>query len=378
MDSVNEGAKSVEIILSTCGTSILTNDAGGELKPALTNYANAGQPGDVPEAERRMMTGHIRRREDEFADLPVRDARERSAELNGILAYYENQPAKGKGDRHYLLATDTWLGRATAEIVAIWLKKSGMGDVVVYSHKDLQTADFPIFRSSLSDLVKWCSETLESRRSGRVRVVFNLSGGFKAETGFLQLLGMFYADEIVYIFERSGKLLRIPRLPVVMEDESAVRKDLRDFRRANLGLSVKNRKDGIYWLDCDGCYGFTPWGELVFEKHRKNLYGEEVLDSPSDLVRFDGKFPESCTERFADINEKIDLLAKYAESEAKNKRLFNPKKLDYKPLKGGGHPRIPGATHECDAWHDGAAKRIFCREEGNTVVLMRLGDALHD
>lgn len=363
----------MEIILSTCGTSILTKGAVGELKKALTDYANARNPDEVPEAERRMMIDHIEKRKGEFTVLSVRDARGASAELNGILAYYENQPGKGKDDRHYLLATDTWLGKATAEVVGGWLERNGCRNVYVHRHPDLQTAEFRTFHSSLSDLVKWCSEEVGARRSDRDRIVFNLSGGFKAETGFLQLLGMFYADEIIYIFERSSELLRIPRLPVEMADASAIRADLRDFRRASLDLPVRDRKDGIYWFEVDGNYTLTPWGELVFKNHQKALYEKGVLDPPSDRVRFDGNFRRSCSERFFDVNEKIDLLSRHME----DTHHPNPRKLNFKQLKGGCHPRIPGATHECDAWHDGAAKRIFCRKEGDAVVLIRLDAGLH-
>jgi hypothetical protein len=148
---------------------------------------------------------------------------------------------------------------------------------------------------------------------------------------------------------------------------------LRDFRRASLNLSVKNRKNGIYWYEIDGNYGLTSWGELVFARHKKALYEENVLEPPSNLVRFDGNFRKSCGERFADINEKIDLLARYME----HPQHACPKRLNFQSLKSGGHPRIPGATHEFYAWNDGAAKRIFCRMEGPDIVLLRLDDALH-
>ena len=362
----------MEIILSTCGTSILTNNTSRELQLALTTCANEKRIEDFPENERRMITEHIKKRKIEFAKFGVDKARNGSAELNGILAYYDNQPANGASDTHYLLATDTWLCEATAEVVQDWLKRHGIRDIRIHRHPDLQTADFGDFRSSLADLVKWCAEEVYVQHSVHRRIIFNLSGGFKSETGFLQLLGMFYADEIIYIFERSGELLRIPRLPLEMMDEKAISDDLQDFRRASLGLSVTSSKTGIYWFEDSGKYALTAWGELVFEKHRTKLYREKLLPSPSKCLIFGKNFKKSCTERHDEINRKIDLLAKYMEEPTNP----NPKTLDFKRLQNN-HPRLPEANWECDAWHDGAAKRIFCQRQGETLTLLELHNALH-
>jgi putative CRISPR-associated protein (TIGR02619 family) len=366
----------MEYILSTCGTSILTNNTNEKLKHALTIHANARMAknvSDVSQEERRLIEAHINERASEFATLSVRDARDASAELNGILAYYEDQPVRGEKDRHCLLTTDTWLGEATAGIVKAWLENNNICAVEVYRHNDLQTADWGTFSSSLSDLVKWCAEYVEPQRSPHCRVVFNLSGGFKSETGFLQLLGMFFADEVIYIFERSGELLRIPRLPVEMCDEQAIHDDLRDFRRASQGLSVIARKSGIYWFESDGQYTLSAWGELVFQKCKNVIYSGKVHESPSSNVIFGSKFLESCDERYEDVNRKIDLLARYMEDPQKP----NLRTLDFKPLRGRGNPAVPDATHECDAWHDGTVKRIYCRLENDAVVLLKLGQALH-
>ena len=362
----------MDYILSTCGTSILTNKVEGDIKQALTVNANAKNADDAQEGDRGKIEAHIRERREALSAAAL-DVRGLSAELNGILAYYGGHIAKGRNDFHCLLATDTWQGEATAGIVKDWLDGQGVRNVEVHRHPGLQTADWPSFQSSLADLVKWCEENVKPRRQPpRDRVVFNLSGGFKSETGFLQMLGMFYADEIIYLFERSAELMRIPRLPISMADEPAVRGDLRDFRRAAMGLSVTAPKSGVYWFEDDGQYTLTAWGEFVFARHKENFYAREVLDSPSDLVKFDPKFRESCRERFADINHKIDLLARYMEYEKRP----NSRTLDIKKLKNGGNPRIPGATHELDAWHDGAAKRIYCRLEGEVIVLLRLGEHL--
>ncbi|MDR2151411.1 MAG: putative CRISPR-associated protein [Helicobacteraceae bacterium] len=365
----------MNIILSTCGTSVLTNNASEDLRKPLTKYANEKTGDRVPSAERDRIGEHIDNCKKAFAAYSVEEAKRKSAELNGILAFYGDRiNEENKKDVHYLLATDTWLGEETANIVALWLKAHGFMDIRVKRHDDLQTADLQCFRNSLADLVKWCDETIKPLRSLQCRVIFNLSGGFKSETGFLQMLGMFYADETIYIFERSSELMRIPRLPVKMDDNESARKDLRDFRRAALGLEVRAEKSGIYWFEVDGAYSLTEWGEFVFAQHKDEIYREQIHPSPSEKIVFAQGFLPSCTGETPshkhEINEKIDLFARFLENE---KRL-NLKSLHYHPVK---HPRDRNVTHEIYAWSDGGAKRIYCRELDNGVAeLLFLGEHL--
>jgi putative CRISPR-associated protein (TIGR02619 family) len=352
----------------------LTNQADDVLRGLLSGHANIKKSEDVSnETERHAICGHIKKKTTEFEQYSVEQAVKNSAELAGILAYYEGQPAKGKQDMHFLLATDTWLGEATAEIVKRWLRSQEIANVTVIRHTDLQTADWSAFRSSLSGLVKWCEDTIKPYQEKQYKVVFNLSGGFKSETGFLQTLGMFYADEIIYMFERSGELMRIPKLPVKMDDETSVRSDINDFRRASLGLSVAIPKSGIYWFEVDGKYALEPWGEMVFAQHKSKLYEEKILPSSSPKITFANGFLKSCENETPkhkrQINEAIDLLAQFKEKDDHS----NPESLNYHPIQNGQN----GETHEIYAWSDEDAKRIYCREAANGVTeLIRLGKHL--
>jgi len=361
----------MNLILSTCGTSILTNKAEEHLGELLTRHANARQSSDVQE-ERDSIERHIRAREQAFAGLSREAAKKHSAELNGILSFYGEPFAANPQDVHYLLTTDTWLGEATAKIVKSWLNNNGFPDVRIQRHSDLQTADWQLFRSSLADLVKWCNGNIAPQRTKHCRIIFNLSGGFKSETGFLQMLGMFYADETVYMFERSGELMRIPRLPIKMEDEEEVRKDLCDFRRASLGLKVFRGKSGIYWFEIDGECGLTPWGELVFAQHKAVIYQQKIHPEPSGKMIYSNKFLKSCERESAarkqQINEQIDAFAKFLE----DKNQPNPGSLHFHPVQA--HPQDDRVTHEIYAWSDGSAKRIYCRQlDDGKVKLCFLG-----
>jgi putative CRISPR-associated protein (TIGR02619 family) len=363
----------MNLMLSTCGTSILTNDADEYLRTLLNKHANVKRENDVPPLERDRIREHIENRRKKFGECSREEAKLDSAELNGILSFYGGQlTGENRRDIHYLLATDTWFGEETAEIVKAWLENADFTNVHIQRHPDLQTADRQLFSSALSDLVKWCAETIAPQRTPHCRVIFNLSGGFKSETGFLQMLGMFHADETVYMFERSSELMRIPRLPVKMLDEEAVRDDLRDFRRAARGLDVYVGKSGIYWFEMEGKYALTPWGELVFEQNKTQIYKEKIHPSPSEKIVFTDRFLKSCERergnRFHKINEQIDLFARFLE----DKNQPNPDSLHYHPLNSPPHE---GVTHEIYAWSDGGAKRIYCRSlDDGKVELLFLGE----
>ncbi|MDR1646988.1 MAG: putative CRISPR-associated protein [Zoogloeaceae bacterium] len=365
----------MNLLLSTCGTSILTNSADEGLRALLNRHANIKTGDDVPTAECKRIREHIENRKNAFVAHALEAAKCDSAELNGILSFYDNQlTPENRRDIHYLLATDTWFGEETAGIVKAWLVNHGFTDIRVERCPDLQTADWQLFSSALSDLVKWCAETIAPQRTSHCRVIFNLSGGFKSETGFLQVLGMFYADETVYMFERSNELMRIPRLPVVMVDEEAVRDDLRDFRRAAQGLEVRTEKSGIYWFALEGKHALTPWGELVFGQHKDEIYQREIHPSPSEKIIFAPGFPASCeneTPRHKqEINQKIDLLARFLE----DANHPNPNSLHYHPVT---HPRDGEVTYEIYAWSDHGAKRIYGRSlDDGKVELRFLGEHL--
>ena len=131
-----------------------------------------------------------------------------SAELNGILAIYQDQIGHGRHDFHILLATDTEQGKETAKLVKGYLNRSGIAcHVPVFP--SLSTRSHAHFSTGIKNVIRWCDETLLGYRDQGYRIVFNLVGGFKSLQGYMNTIGMFYADEIVYLFEGTKDLIRI-------------------------------------------------------------------------------------------------------------------------------------------------------------------------
>jgi putative CRISPR-associated protein (TIGR02619 family) len=360
-------------ILSPCGTSLLTNESDSDERRLVSDNANRKTPDDVPADSRVRLQALIDRVRKKMKEADLKDAAKYSAELNGIINYYAGQFGQNR-DEHYLLCTDTWLGETTAQIVADWLRQNNF-IVQVNRQKDLQTADLKPFQLALSELVRWCDEILPGYRRSGYYVVFNLTGGFKSVQGFLQTLAGFYADETVYIFENSKELLRIPRLPMNMAAEETVRDNVDVFRRLSLLFPVEDTL-GIpesLLLNDGNDNVLSPWGELIWQQTKKDLYAEKLHRSPTAKIEYSAEFIKSLEglegKFMARVNQKIDDLARYVESGRK----LELSSLDFKQLKAD--PRPP-STHEFDAWADEAAKRIFGHFREGVFVLDKLDKKL--
>lgn len=357
------------LILSTCGTSLLTNGAGSAVRERVTRYANTRQRGDVNLEDATLLEQRIAEVGSALASASLAEAGRRSAELNTIIRLYNGSPAAAP-DTHILLCTDTWLGEASAELVATWLRDRG-AIAVVHRQKDLQTARLDAFQLALSDLVRWCDQTLPTYRG--YRVVFNLTGGFKSIQGFMQTLAMFRneVDEVVYVFESGDELLRIPRLPVRLDVVAVVRDHLAALRRLANGLQVHDaiarRIPETLTMRVGPDLALSPWGELMWNEARAQIYAEQLHPSPSEQVRYAPPFVRACADLAPDrlvlLNERIDDLAHFVESG----RSYNPRSLEVKKLVNPA--ARPPSTHEADAWSDRDARRLYLHFDGAVCVV---------
>ncbi len=355
----------MKLVLSPCGTSLLTNKATD--KDILTKYANAQ---DIPKDDLAKLESLIKSVEEELESASLEQAAKMSAELNGIIKLYNSQLNKPK-DIHVLISTDTYLGKATADLVAKWLKDKGFNNIQQPPINGLQTADLTNFQHALSEIVQWCNETIPDYQQSQFHIVFNLTGGFKSVQGFLQTLAMFYADETIYIFEGSKDLLKIPRLPVEMKPENSIVENLEVFRRLANGLPVSNKNlskiPGTLLTIYSGMTDLSPWGKLVWEQTKKQIYSQKLHPSPSKKFKYGPAFEPSVEglsgDRLCLINERIDALAVFLEEET------NPKSLNFKSLEG---KPCPPSTHQMYAWSDQDAKRLFGHYEDSLFVLDQL------
>ncbi len=346
------------VVYSPCGTSLLTN-AAPEHRKTIAKWANARDAKECGDDARTLQAVCERARQLAAKAAP-QEIMTQSAELNGILRLYPDRLPRPQ-DAYILLATDTWLGEASARIVESWLRDHGARGVLCDRCKDLRTSSLEEFHLALTELVKRVEEETQRWRAAGYHVVFNLTGGFKSIQGFLQSISHVYADEAVYVFESAQELLRLPSLPVRLGLEDEVEKHLRTLARLELGLPVPREEleqlPSIFLIQVGDEYGLSPWGAVIWRKQRDALYARAIYPPPTERARFSHSFNQSVkgltSDRVLVLNRQLEQLALFLESGA------NPTSLNFKRLQG---PQ-GGSTHEFYAWSDKDARRVLCHFE---------------
>jgi hypothetical protein len=223
----------------------------------------------------------------------------------------------------------------------------------------LRTDDFPSFREALAELTKQIEEWVPGRREQGWTTLFNLTGGFKSVNAYIQALGMLYADRCVFLFEGAPGLMEIPRLPVRLADVDEVRAHLMVFRRLAHGYPVNadaagGLPDSLLLIDEDQVVT-SIWGDVVWERVRKRLLGEKLLDPLSPKIVVDDSvgrtFKDLTESQRVAVNEALDALSAHLDGVRPALKSNTFKKLKRNPA--------PPATHELYVSSDGPAWRLL-------------------
>jgi putative CRISPR-associated protein (TIGR02619 family) len=301
------------LVLSTVGASLLYNHPvgdGSDHRARLNRVAN--NPTLSPD-EAAALAPSVAQAETTLAGDDLRAIRRASAELNGIYAFYDNQIGRGAQDVHVLVATDTALGRQCATLVAAHLHRHGIA-TILYVVEQLTTATTADFDVGSKHLIHWCAQNIPDYRAQGYRVVFNLVAAFKALQGYLNTIGMFYADEILYLFEGpAASPILIPRLPLKIDLAAltpfAVPLALMAEAYAELPLAdLADLSPALY--DTRGDHALiSAWGELTWEQIRDDLLGSDLLPFPR--LRYEPGFGRDV--RGLSRSERVQLQATLAQ-----------------------------------------------------------------
>lgn len=361
-------------VVSTVGTSLLSNGASADLAAVLRRTANLSRGDPVPELD--LVRSRVAQVRDALGRAKDHEVRALSAELNGILGLATPPQAT----LHYLLSTDTYQGAATGQLVTDWLNERGytaMNQIIT----GLTTATREAFAHGIDHLLEWCDQTLPPLRDQGYRVIFNLVGSFKSLQAFAQTLGMIYADEVVYIFEGPGaELIRIPRLPIAW-DVGRLQASAAPIARLAAGEELPHEDVGdvpetyleIVRVEGTDLVSLSRWGKLAWHQHKRSILGgrdADLLAQPGLL--FTETFRRDF-ERHRDIGERTELqeaLAKVSYLWRRPDglaRLRGDGGLRYSPYRG---------TDGIDHFRVGLALRVSCTPDGDRLRLRRFGS--HD
>ena len=237
-----------------------------------------------------------------------------SAELNGIYALYEDQLAANQ-DIHYLIATDTALGRRAAQQIETFLQKQGV-NVNVFAPANLNTGSLEGFSRGMKELLIWCEDTIPGYKNSGYEVVFNLTAAFKSLQGYLNIIGMFYADRLVYIFEGSNRLLSIPQLPIKVDSEGLrTYADKLALMAAGAVMPIREMGDlpeALLDIDRAGNALISDWGLLIWNRIKNRIFSETLVSFP--YLQYEPSFKKDFSN--ASPQERVALQETLADASA--------------------------------------------------------------
>jgi putative CRISPR-associated protein (TIGR02619 family) len=326
----------------------------------------------MPPAIAEMVDTLKQRAEAKLANADIAQRRIASAELNGIYGIYQNQLTQGQQDIHYLIATDTYQGLTTAQIVENFLRNQGIVNVTTYTPPGLTTASSQAFAWGIDELLEWLENNLRPlQEQSHYQINFNLVGGFKALQGYLNTLGMFYADELTYIFEGTNNLISIPRLPIDI-DSKAIAPHVALMARlaANTPISAQELPDlpETIVTTLDGEALLTTWGKLIWNRVKGELLSGELLSLPylSYLDSFHRDYQDCRNSK-----ERIKLH----ETLVKVSSLLEKSLGDISPLKADGGILYEKYKDRGNIAHFRVTQglRVSCHVENEQLILHRYG-----
>ncbi|MCA1991602.1 MAG: putative CRISPR-associated protein [Coleofasciculus sp. S288] len=364
------------LVISTVGTSLLTNQIDREFEEnwanRLRDTANLSQ-GEIAKHHEDVSSIIISLQERAADKLngKIEDIREASAELNGIYGLYKEQLNQGDRDIHWLIVSDTAQDQVTAKMLEEFLRQQGL-NVDVYTPPGFSARSTEAFTNGIDELLNWIDETVPGYKDSGYQICFNLVGGFKAIQGCANTIGMFYADEIIYIFEGSRDIITIPRLPIKV-DISVIKPVQFALMAAGAWVAVSELKNVPETLifKVDDTATLTTWGRLIWNRSKEDLLSGDLLQFPK--LKYESSFKRDY-DNITEKNERVKLqetLAqvsyKLQESNGDTSVLANTG-LKYDPYEG---------TKGVDHFRVTLSLRISCKVIGNDLSLRYYGTHNH-
>ncbi|MEB3148182.1 MAG: putative CRISPR-associated protein [Sphaerospermopsis kisseleviana] len=373
------------LVISTVGTSLLTNQIDREYEDGyykrLRDTANCTSEEiekyheDVADIIKELKE----RAEEKLNSKDIDELCEASAELNGIYGLYEQEIERGKSDTHLLITTDTAQGLVTAELVEKFLKNEGLNTTSTYFTPGFSLNNSINFAEGIAKLFTYLQQMISSSKNSKYTVCFNLVGSFKAIQGYFNTIGMFYADEIIYIFEGSNEIIKIPKLPVQV-DKSMIEPYKVQLAMMDVGDVPKSwdkaQEVPHDWVITDGQdMTLSTWGKLLWGECKDFFLSQDKpLDFPH--INYEPSFLEDYkNDRNKIASFKIDLQ----ETLARCACLMLKNVDGISALRQDGIIRLrryEGKYKEYDHFDLAKDRRVSCLVKGNNLYLCHYGE--HD
>ncbi|MEH1945151.1 MAG: putative CRISPR-associated protein [Nostoc sp.] len=309
------------LVITTVGTSLLTNqidrtsDEENSWYKKLLETANYSDEQMLKFEHIIYIIEELKARAKNQLNGDIEDFCKASAEINGIYGLYGKKIEKL--DHHCLIYTDTAQGRYCAIMLENFLKSKGVNNTLQLYSENFTTDSNEQFMEGIANLVPILKKKILEDYKGYT-ICFNLVGGFKAMQGYFNTIGMLYADEIIYIFEGSNQVIRIPKLPIMIDksqvDEYAIPLAVIDIGSVPISWEPAN-KVPKNWLTFTGKeIGLSVWGKLIWNECKHELLSKDkLLKFPKFIPQLEylSSF-EDDYKNTSDVSKKVILQDKIA------------------------------------------------------------------
>lgn len=239
--------------------------------------------------------------------------RDASAEIKSLIKLREME----KDDLEvFLLATDTVVSRFAAEIIKDVLAGNEGINVTFNENQDvisdLQVEDYGAFVKTGSH--EFVRRIIDIAGGFFSDVVFNISGGYKGLIPFMTIMAQINNCDVVYIFEESEALIKIPKTPIKIDYElfdkyyqeivlldNAI-ENYEAAKKANYQSFSELEQRGI--VEILGTDAFlSPIGRIFFENYKNQFFVFYCSDEVLEEIQVQNDIKRILTEKFS--NEAI-------------------------------------------------------------------------
>ncbi|HEY9804240.1 MAG TPA: putative CRISPR-associated protein [Leptolyngbyaceae cyanobacterium] len=300
------------LVVSTVGTSLLTNQIDVYTDPEeyfihIQESANDTEEEIDAQVKKTILELKARAENKLYTSNKTTEIRQASAELNGIYGLYDRNIEQGKLDIHWLIATDTYQGKITAEIVQEFLVNKGI-KTHIQTPKTLSIVNTEKFSYGIDAFLEWWDAIFLAYKDSH-HIYFNLAGGFKALQGYANTIGMLYGAEIIYIFEGNLDFITIPKLPIEI-DYSVIKPTQFALMASSVDIWIKlsdleNVPDSLIFKAGDEAK-LNNWGNLLWNRCKRKFFTGDI---PIVFPRlfYDKSFLKDYTRNIVNEQNKVDL-----------------------------------------------------------------------
>jgi len=274
------------VFITPIGTSLLTNQINSKFERDWLEWL--GQTANCTTIEIKQHHEDVEaiietlkeRAIQKLAAGNIIDFRRASIEISVIYALYEGNLNQGIQDSHWLIASDTAISTVTANIILEFLVDRGL-NVQIYQPRGFSTASSESFNNGIDDLIVWLDNLALSYREAGYRISFNLVASSRALQAYMDIIGILYADELIYVLEGANpRLINIPKIPMQIDTSIINPMKFALMEAGSIDLSHAQDIPEQFMFVVDNEVILSNLGRLIWKRCKDDFLSRDLLYFP--------------------------------------------------------------------------------------------------